>query len=249
MAELLALQETLYTSRNPTRRWLHRTRLERIERMLRRAAADGPTGRALEVGPGSGVYLPTLAELFEEVVAADVEEEFLENARRLARIHRNLVPVADDITDSRLPAGSFDFVLCSEVIEHIPASARALVGIHRLLRPGGYLVLSTPQSHSPLELAGRIAFLPGVIQLVRAVYREPILATGHVNLLTCAEAKRQLEAAGFQILETSKSGVYLPLIAELSGRFGLKLERWLERRIENGRLDWLLWTQYHVAKA
>ena len=95
MAELLALQETLYTSRNPTRRWLHRTRRERIERMLRRAAADGPTGRALEVGPGSGVYLPILAELFEEVVAADVEEEFLDNARRLAQVHGNLVPVAD----------------------------------------------------------------------------------------------------------------------------------------------------------
>jgi hypothetical protein len=70
-----------------------------------------------------------------------------------------------------------------------------------------------------------------------------------VNLLTCAEAKRQLEAAGFEIVETSKSGVYLPLIAELSGRFGLKLEQWLERRIENSRLDWLLWTQYHLAKA
>jgi 2-polyprenyl-3-methyl-5-hydroxy-6-metoxy-1,4-benzoquinol methylase len=159
MAELLALQETLYTSRNPTRRWLHRTRLARIERMLRRATGNGPTGRALEVGPGSGVYLPVLAELFEEVVAADVEEEFLDQARRLAEIHRNLTPVADDIVDSRLPPGGFDLVLCSEVIEHIPASARALAGIHRLLRPGGYLILSTPQRYSPLELAARIAFL------------------------------------------------------------------------------------------
>ena len=77
--------------------------------------------------------------------------------------------MADDITASRLPDDrSFDVVLCSEVVEHIPDSAAALRAMHDLLKPGGTLVLSTPQRHSPLELAGRIAFLPGVVQLVRA---------------------------------------------------------------------------------
>jgi SAM-dependent methyltransferase len=249
VSELLALQETLYTSRNPTRRWLHLTRRARIEGLLRHAAASGPTVKALEVGPGSGVYLPLLAELFDEVVAADVEQDFLAHARRLRQSHRNLVPVTDDITDTRLAPDSFDLVLCSEVIEHLRTSAPALAGIHRLLRPGGYLVLSTPQRHSPLEVAGRIAFLPGIIDLVRRIYKEPILATGHVNLLTSAKMRRQLEAAGFRILESSKSGMYVPLIAEFTGRAGLKLEQWLEKRLTGGRLDGLLWTQYYLAKA
>ena len=83
-------------------------------------------------------------------------------------------------------------VLCSEVVEHIPDSAAALRAMHALLRPGGLLVLSTPQRHSPLEVAGRVAFLPGIVTLVRAVYREPILATGHINLLTAREARLQL---------------------------------------------------------
>lgn len=249
MSELLALQQTLYSSRNPTRRWLHLSRRDHIVRALRRAADAGRTRRALEIGPGSGVYLPVLAELFDEVVAADVEEDFLAHARQLAQSHRNLVPVADDITDSKLPRGSFDLVLCSEVIEHIPESAGALAAMHRLLRRGGFLLLSTPQRHSPLEVLGRIAFLPGVVGIVRAVYREPILATGHVNLLTSAEARRQLLAAGFRIVEAWKSGVYIPLVAEFTGRLGVRLEQRLERRLDGGRLDGLLWTQYYLAEA
>jgi SAM-dependent methyltransferase len=249
VSELLALQETLYTSRNPTRRWLHLARRERIERLLRRAAAAGPTDRALEVGPGSGVYLPLLADLFGEVLAADVEPAFLEQARRLRESHRNLVPVADDITDTRLEPRSCDVVLCSEVIEHIRDSPAALAGIHRVLRPGGHLVLSTPQPLSPLELLGRVAFLPGVIQVVRRIYREPILATGHVNLVPARELRLQLAGAGFRIVDSFRSGVYLPLVAEFGGRAGLRLEQWLERRLAGGRLDRLLWTQYYLAKA
>jgi SAM-dependent methyltransferase len=249
VSELLALQETLYTSRNPTRRWLHLTRRARIEDMLRRAAAAAGTGRALEVGPGSGVYLPLLCELFGQVLASDVEEAFLAQARELARTHPNLEPVADDITATRLPHRSFDVILCSEVIEHIADSAGALRAMHGLLRPGGLLVLSTPQRNSPLEVAGRVAFLPGIVTFVRAVYREPILATGHINLLTAKEARRQLSEAGYDVLETDQSGVYLPLVAEFTGRVGLKLERWIERRATGGRLRGLLWVQYYLARA
>src|SRR5882724_12373918 len=64
--ELLALQRALYESRNPTRRWLHCTRRDWIAGRLTRLAADGRRA-ALEVGPGSGVYVPLLARLFERV--------------------------------------------------------------------------------------------------------------------------------------------------------------------------------------
>jgi SAM-dependent methyltransferase len=45
-----------------------------------------------------------------------------------------------------LPFGdaSFDCVICSEVIEHIPASERAFDELIRVLRPGGRLILGTP---------------------------------------------------------------------------------------------------------
>jgi len=44
--------------------------------------------------------------------------------------------------------GYFDSVVCSEVIEHVPEYSRLVEEIHRVLRPGGRLVITTPNMHS-----------------------------------------------------------------------------------------------------
>lgn len=247
-SDLVDLQTTLYMSKNPTRRWLHCTRRDWIIAALKLSSAKS-NGKALEVGPGSGVYLPSLAQLFDEVVASDVQPAFLDHARHLITNYPNLSLVIDDITMSYFPNNTFDLILCTEVIEHIPDSKAALREMHRIIKSGGTLILSTPQRYSPLELVAKIAFLPGVIKLVRLVYGEPVLETGHVNLMTSRTITRQLEAAGFIIKEHYKSGLYLPIVAEFTGSVGLKCEQWLESCLRGGPLAGLLWTQYYVTEA
>jgi SAM-dependent methyltransferase len=247
-SELLPLLETLYNSKNPTRRWLHCTRRDWICGKLRASARQRP-GSALEVGFGAGVYLPMLAELYGEVVATDLDDAHLNHAGSIAARYPNLRLVIDDITDSHLREQSFTMVLCSEVIEHIPNSATALARIHRLLKPGGILILSTPQRYSLLELSCKVAFIPGVIDLVRKVYGEAVFETGHINLMTEWEATGQIERAGFMIRERFKSGMYIPLVAEFGGQTGLRVERWLEEKLRGHALDSMLWTQYYVAEA
>ena len=242
---LLELQDTLYASRNPTRRWLHHERRGWIEDALRRLAAAGAR-TAVEVGPGSGVYLPLLCDLFEEVVAADVEEAFLSRARELAGRRPNLRVERDDVTASRL--GTFDVVLCTEVIEHVADPVAALRGLRGLLSPGGSLVLSTPQRHSTLEVAGRVAFRPGVLQVVRLVYREPILPTGHISLLTERDLRAGFARAGLAVAEAEKTGLYLPLVAEAGGERARRAAERLARRIRGTRLDPLLWTQLYLVR-
>ena len=248
-ADLVELQQTLYTSRSPTRRWLHESRRAWITDALRQAAERAPIAHALEVGPGSGVYLPVLAEIADEVVASDIEPAFLRHAEATRADVPGLRTEVDDITRSALPPGSFDLVLCSEVIEHIRDSAGALRSIRRLLQPGGLLVLSTPQRWSPAELTARVATLPVLIGVSRRIYREPIRPLGHINLLTRKEAERQLLDAGFEIDRRHFGGLYLPLIAEVGGRRALALERGLEVAMRTGPLRGLLWTQYYVARA
>ena len=247
--DLVRLQETLYESKNPTRRWLHQTRKDWIIRKLERFAGEGGKRKVLEVGIGSGIYLPVLAGLFESVVAIDIEDSYIDNANSVVKGLTNVSIIKDDITDSKLDEKSFDLVLCSEVIEHIHDSEKALGGIQRLLKKGCPLILSTPQPWSPLEMLCKIAFLPGVIEVVRAIYKEPILKTGHINLMTERELTRQLEDNNFRIMESNKSGMYIPLIAEFTGDTGLKLEKWIESGIYKTPLDWILWTQYYVAES
>lgn len=245
--ELVRLLETLYASKNPTRRWLHRTRREWIVAKLRERARAGAR-RALEVGFGAGVYLDTLAESFTEATATDVDEGNLRHAAAIAARHPNLTLLRDDILETALPERAFDVILCSEVIEHFPDSAGALAAMRRLIAPEGRLILSTPQRYSLLELACRVALAPGVINLVRRIYGEAVFETGHVNLLTARAATEQIASAGFRVRERFSSGMYLPVAAEFGGERGLRLERWLENRARGGRMDWMLWTQYYVAE-
>ena len=233
--ELVELQKTLYTSRNPTRRWLHCVRrdwiVDTIHRYSNREYREA--GEALEVGPGSGTYLPILSDLFRTVYATDIEDAYLDHVRKLTNTTGSLVLVIDDIINTKLPHASFDLILCSEVIEHIADSRSAILQMHPLLKPGGILILSTPQRYSPLEVLAKFAFMPGIIQLVRLIYRESILDSEHINLMTERQVIEQIETAGFKILERYKSGMYLPLIAEFTGHLGLKLEQLLEKKLRD----------------
>lgn len=246
--DLLELQQTLYESKNHTRRWLHCSRRDWIIDAIRRYLPPGKK-RALEVGPGAGVYLPVLASLFDQVTAMDIENAYLEHAQRLTALYPNLTLVADNITHSQLADGSFEIILCSEVIEHIPDPAAALREMHRLLSPGGIMIISTPQRYSTIELAARVAFMPGIVNLVRMIYGEAILEMGHISLMSAKELNCCLEASGFHLLERFKSGLYLPLIAEFMGAAGLRMESRLEDRFRSSSLlSNLLWTQYFVVQ-
>jgi ubiquinone/menaquinone biosynthesis C-methylase UbiE len=247
-SQLITLLETLYTSRNPTRRWLHCTRRDWLLERIAECARERP-GRALEVGFGAGVYLRPLANHYQEVVGTDLNRGQLEYVRGRTADLTNLRLLIDDVTHSQLPAHSFDLVLCSEVLEHIDDTLGAIAGIRRLISPGGLLIVSTPQRHSLMELTCKLAFLPGVINLVRRVYGEAVFETGHISLMTRRQMSHALESAGFAIRQQFKSGLYLPLVAEFGGMTGMRLERWLEERLRTGPLSWTLWTQYYVAQS
>lgn len=241
----VALQHSLYTSRNPTRRYLH---CRRRDWVLKQLEACGPTALALELGPGSGVYLPSLAALSETTLALDYDGAQLRAARatvrdlgatKLAYLQGDLrkLPIADE---------SVDLLLLSEVIEHVRGSALLLSALGKLLKPGGKLILTTPQPFSPLELLGRIAFLPGMLQLLRFIYREPIEPTGHINVLRRRCLEQQLFAAGFRILKRDTLGLYLPVVAEFGGKRGQRFLARVESLLQRTPLRCLLWTQCYV---
>jgi len=54
------------------------------------------------------------------------------------------IDVVCDITSIPLPDSSFEVILCSEVLEHLPDPTSALDELSRLLSPGGRLILTAP---------------------------------------------------------------------------------------------------------
>lgn len=110
------------------------------------AAHLAPDSRVLEAACGDGGGTRFLAERVAAVVAVDLERHQLP---RLAALRARTGPVlalAADVGRLPFPDASFDAVTSFETIEHTADPEACLASFARVLRPGGVLVLSTPQS-------------------------------------------------------------------------------------------------------
>jgi SAM-dependent methyltransferase len=122
------------------RAWRRRTwsfNTERRREWVARQAATIPAGsRVLDVGAGIGQYRP----LFDhcEYRAHDFGLEPATTGQYTPLDYRS------DITAIPVPDGSFDAVVCTEVLEHVPEPIAALKEMVRILRAGGLLLISAP---------------------------------------------------------------------------------------------------------
>jgi SAM-dependent methyltransferase len=118
----------------------YRRRLE-----LATAFLDGPVTRVLEVGYGSGIFLPELAARAARVVAVDRHREGA-SVRAMAR--RDGVEVAlvtGDVCALPVADASVDVLVCLSVLEHVATLDVAAAEFRRVLRPGGTAVLGYPR--------------------------------------------------------------------------------------------------------
>jgi ubiquinone/menaquinone biosynthesis C-methylase UbiE len=123
-------------------------------------------------------------------------------------IYERLILSPADSID--VPDNSFDAVVAGEVIEHIhPADADAMLKeILRTLRPGGKIMLTTPNPRAILVLLGR-----------DDVLKDP----SHIGLMVPSELKEKLIRCGFEkvrLIGSGKMTKYLPDNFPLFSVFG-----------------------------
>jgi SAM-dependent methyltransferase len=106
--------------------------------------------RVLDVACGSGFGMQMLRGSGACVLGVDLDASALVEARRFAPPSRL---VRADATRLALPDRCVDLVTSFETLEHVPDAAKLVRELRRVLRPGGRLVLSTPnRDFGPPEL-------------------------------------------------------------------------------------------------
>jgi len=104
--------------------------------------ADGKA--VLDIACGEGYGSAMLAERARSVVGVDRAVDVAAHAaRRYGRSHVSFAAGACD--NVPLATASFDLIVCFETIEHVGEHERVLAEFKRVLRPGGVLVLSSPE--------------------------------------------------------------------------------------------------------
>lgn len=106
-----------------------------------RVAKEGRLGNLAEFGCGTGFYTQLLAGKADRVIATDLSPGML----ALAKDHIKATHVtfqAEDCQKTSLPDGAFDTAFISLVL-HFTEPDKTLTEMHRILKPGGTLVIAT----------------------------------------------------------------------------------------------------------
>jgi SAM-dependent methyltransferase len=209
--------------------------LTRLQKTLAITPPGGPEDRVLEMGaylqitPAlktrlgygevRGCYYGTAGCTDQRTVISESGETF-ECSVDLFDAEKDRFPYADE---------HFSTVLCCELLEHLPTDPMFMMGeINRILKPGGHLVLSTPNLASLRALAG---ILQGFNPQLFSAYIQPrngVVDARHAREYTPYEIRKLLEDSGFEValLETG------PFREELKPEFG-----WVEHLLDRYMLS------------
>jgi SAM-dependent methyltransferase len=171
-----------------------------LRRWMTNELRDLPrTAPVLEVGCGDGSFTTDLAQKFSSVTAIDISAgQLAENAARLPGITFRQHDVSETFP---FEDGTFEVVWCSEVLEHLFDPRFALREMHRILRPGGRLLVTVPYH-------GRFK---NVLIALFNWDEHFVPSTSHIRFYTKRSLSRIVSAAGLSSIRTKTCGMGRPL--------------------------------------
>lgn len=131
----------------------NRLRYRLVEANLQRIIGGGMAWRVLDVGGGDGRDALPLAQRGHMVLLLDRDAAMLAEAERCAAesgVADRLRTDQVDVSTGELPLdpGSYDLVLCHNLLQYLPDLAALLRGVAQALRPGGWFSLLIPNPAS-----------------------------------------------------------------------------------------------------
>ena len=168
-----------------------------------------PSGsRVVDLGCGSGVFTDVLQRRGYRCSGVDLSPKLIEIARAK---FRDVEFVEGDVEQLPFADASFDGVLLSGLVHHLPDPSRCAAEVFRILRPGGTFVAFDPNRMNPFMYLYRDRSSPFYSSLGVTANERPVLAR---------EVASMFEVAGFRVGTDYLSNLQYRYIA--SGR-----ARWL----------------------
>ncbi len=177
--ELALIDPGVEAGERPWRELTARERLDDLKRFVTK-------GRFLEIGCSTGEMLDAASSSF---TAMGVEAD-----ERISRIaaSRGMDVFSGTLRDAHFPDGHFDAAAMYHVIEHVPSPSQEVRELHRIIKPGGWLVLEAPN-------IATVWF-----RLLGARWRQVI--PDHIFFFTPQTITRLCESAGFEVRELRSVG-------------------------------------------
>jgi SAM-dependent methyltransferase len=132
---------------------LYRARLQLVVDLL----GAGRYPSLLEVGYGSGIFLPELARHADRLAAVDVHLESAGVEEMLRQLQVEVELREASLFELPFADGEFDGLVCVSVLEHLTELDDALDELRRVLRPGGVAVLGYPTRNVLTDTFFRLA--------------------------------------------------------------------------------------------
>ncbi|GIV98001.1 MAG: hypothetical protein KatS3mg057_2658 [Herpetosiphonaceae bacterium] len=181
-----------YAITHPFLETFHQRRLKVLGRLFRRYIRPG--SNVLDVGSGHSMFYLIGGERWPyRISCIDLDRALMKQAAPERPSYNWMVaslqhlPFADE---------SFDAVYAGEVIEHVPDGDKVIAEWGRVVRPGGILMITTPNRRRLLNRINRAA--------------APV-SFEHLIEYTCSELDRMFEQNGFRVL--AREGIYLELLS------------------------------------
>jgi len=183
--------------------------------MLKQTMPDGAGAHLLSIGCCTGEIEVLFKEMGFLVYGVDGSPVALKEARR-----RGVITKCADISNG-LPYAdaSFEYVFAGEIIEHLMHTRAFLEEVHRVLKPQGVVIITTPNL---ARLEDRVRFLFGRTPKHTTPIHNYLYL--HIRPFTMDSLKKALEFTGFAVERAESNYVYLgPLKASRLSRLLAKL--------------------------
>ena len=158
-------------------------------------SAIGRFGRGkdfLDVGCGVGTVDFFLATKGKHIAGIDISKNAIKVASENARLFRldNKLSFRVMNFPKEAPKLTYDFIICSEVLEHIPNESVAIAKIYKLLRKKGRVFITAPSKNSLLFILG--------------LAKKHDQRAGHLRRYSVVGLTNLLRKNGFRIIYTDK---------------------------------------------